>query len=173
MDVADFQDAHRARIAGQDLPTRRYYHDALGQVADDGTIAFFAFRQALLHPFFVDGQRDQVDRVQYLVFFSFTGSAGQRVVHRKSTQYGLEGGGHRHRPARAQAMLQRDISVIPPQRIVRDVFDEYRAVVKNGGSARTRIRSHRHIYDRLPVLFGQGGCGAWQQMFVIRIEQHH
>src|SRR5579863_6196621 len=103
----------------------------------------------------------------------FIRSARFAIVDGKGSKYAAVLRGDRSRPTGAQPMRKRQMAVLCPQRVGRNIADDDRLAPVGSRAARARAGADLNAVDTLAVFLWQRRAGAVAQRLAVSIKQEN
>ncbi|MNQ38723.1 hypothetical protein D3C85_523160 [compost metagenome] len=117
-------------------------------------------------------QRAQIDAHIHQPVMEIIRQAAFAKIETESADHPAVAGLDGRRPARLDVLGQRQMPVIVPQRIRRDVRHDHRTPQKRGGAAGARLRTDRHAVQRIRIRLRQAGGRQRPQQAGVVHAQH-
>ncbi|MEQ9073984.1 MAG: hypothetical protein RLP09_09020 [Sandaracinaceae bacterium] len=145
----------------------------VAQQREELVLALVGDLQLLLHALALD--RDGRGPVEHLHDLPLVRRRGARlvVVDGERPEHAAVRGPDGRGPARAEAVREREVREVDPERVGRDVLDQHLAVVVRGGPAGADRGPDRHAVNGLVVGAREAGRRAVSQRPRLAVEEQH
>src|SRR5580658_7938073 len=141
------------------------------QTLDQRSIAIFSGAKLGFVSIPLDGQSNEMRRASDELQMLSIGSTRLAVIDSKRPQHGPILRRDGRRPTGAQAVRQRQVTEVRPQRVGRDVGDDNRLLTINGRTARSHRTTNLRTINSLTVFRRQTGSRPMSQSYAISLKK--